>query len=279
MAKFNIDGNWYDAPTYVEARKLAAAAKGAPAMPGMPVMAQGFVRPPTVPQPTPVVPTLPVKPVARPVVKFDTSKPGANSFDMLCYRGEKNNWWSPPEERLICGMTLYQPWNLQPGINSMTALFEQLRKAITENAFGKVDGFAQFLRAQGRPYALAFARTTSGSFTSDYNYVVKVSNARTFLWGPKLTLGEQVTYDEVSKVNADYIVLNADTLEASTVLAFGHKCGTYEVTFLHDLSLANVVSVNNKLVSQLAIKNQQDLGFEEKIKMRKYLRHGTTWLG
>jgi hypothetical protein len=279
MAKFNIDGSWYEAPNYLEARKLAAAAKGSPAIPGLPKPVHGLVQQPAMAQHLAMVPKPVPKPASKPPVKFDTSKPGANSFDMLCYRGEKNNWWSPPEERLICGMTLYQPWNLQPGINSMALLFEQLRKSITENAFGKVDGYAQFLRAQGRPYALAFARTTSGSFTSDYNYVVKVSNARTFLWGPKLTLGEQVRFDEVSKVNADYIVLNADTLEASTILAFGHKCGTYEVTFLHDLSIANVVSVNGKPVSQLAIKNQQDLGFEEKVKMRKYLRHGTTWLG
>jgi hypothetical protein len=274
MAKFNIDGKWYEALSYVAARDMAAKAKGSPPLPGAPKPLASLV---------PVQPMLAAKPMPKPVVtpiiKADTSKPGEKSFDLTCYRGEKNNWWSPPEERLICGMTLYQPWNLQQGVTSMTALFEQLRKSINENCFGKVDGYAQHLRAQGRPYALATARTTSGSFTSDFNYVIRIANARTFLWGPKLTLGEKVEYDDVKKIQHDYIVLNADTLEASTILGFGHKCGTFEVTFMHDLSLANVLSVNNKPVSQLAIKNQADLGFDEKVKLRKYLRHGVNWLG
>ena len=30
--------------------------------------------------------------------------------NLTLYRGEKNNWWPAPEVRLICGMTLYDPW-------------------------------------------------------------------------------------------------------------------------------------------------------------------------
>jgi hypothetical protein len=74
-------------------------------------------------------------------------------------------------------------------------------------------------------------------------------------------------------------VLNADTIDKSSILAFGHKCGTYEVTFLHDLSLINIVSVNTTSVAQLRIKEQKDLSLEDKIKMRKYLRHSASWLG
>jgi hypothetical protein len=284
MAKFYIDGVWYEEPTYALAREKAAAARGQKKTP-FPNTAAALLATKKVggPQAVNQAPVLPVsKPVVKAPLKLDTSKPGAESFDMLCYRGEKKEWWSPPQERLICGMTLYQPWNLERGIGSMTALFEKLRKFITDNNHGNVDGFAQHLRASGRPYALATARTTKGSFSTDYNYVIKIANARTFLWGPKLTIGKQVKFDDTARITEakqDYIVLNADTLEASTVLAFGHNCGTFEVTFMHDLSLANVVSVNNKPVSQWDIKNQANLTFDEKLKLRKYLRHGTTWLG
>jgi hypothetical protein len=278
MGRFNIDGNWYDAPTYVEARKMATQAKTGTAVPkpGSPPQATKAPQP-NVPQAQ--KPVLPPRVVVRPPPTVGPSVAGEKSFEMLCYRGEKNNWWSPPEERLICGMTLYQPWNLQVGIDSMTKLWEYLRKFIQENCFGKIDAFAQYLRAQGRPFALATARTTAGSYTSDHNYVMKVANARTFLWGPKLTLGEQVVFKDTTQVTADYIVLNADTIEKSSILAFGHKCGTYEVTFLHDLGLINIVSVNKTPVAQLRIKEQKDLTLDEKVKMRKYLRHSASWLG
>jgi hypothetical protein len=276
MARFNIGGTWYDAPTYAEARKLEQQAKAGN---GVATVAKVVAPPPAQKAPPPTAPKLP-PPVAQVKPLVSASKPGTQSFDMLCYRGEKNNWWSPPEERLICGMTLYEPWNLKVGIKSMANLWDHMCKFITENCSGKVDAFAQYLRAQGRPFALATARTTSGSFTSDYNYVMKVANARTFLWGPKLTVGEQVQFKETSSVTADYIVLNADTLEESSVLAFGHKCGTYEVTFLHDLSLHNIVSVNATPVGQLRIKQQNSLSLDEKVKMRKYLRHTVSpWLG
>jgi len=296
MPTFNIGGLCYEAATSVEARKLAE--KGAPPQPSAPKPGPQQLKAPQHTQPKPLsaptvqkpavtavqnAPTLPAKPVVRaapkapPPVKVST--PGMQSFDLLCYRGEKNNWWSPPEERLICGMTLFQPWNLQVGIGSMTALWEYLRKFMQDNCFGKVDAFAQYLRAQGRPFALATARTTTGSFTSDYNYVIKVQNARTFLWGPKLTLGAQVLFKETKDVTADYSILNADTIADSTILAFGHKCGTYEVTFLHDLSIGNIETINNKPVDWKAIKSQNDLTLDEKIKLRKYLRHGTSWLG
>jgi hypothetical protein len=278
MARFNIDGSWYDAPTYVEARKLAQAKAGnaATAIPKAGPPPPAHKAPPSNPPPAQKLPP-PVAVVKPPVV---SSKPGEKSFDMLCYRGEKNNWWSPPEERLICGMTLYDPWNLKVKIKTMVDLFKHLVDFINENCNGKIDAFAQYLRAQGRPFALATARTTTGSYTSDYNYIMKVANARTFLWGPGLTVGQKVDFKNTAAVNADYIVLNADELKDSTVLGFGHKCGTYEVTFLHDLSLNNIVSVNTTAVTQLRIKQQKDLSLDDKVKMRKYLRHTTSaWLG
>ena len=279
MGRFNINGIWYDAPTYDAARKMAAQAKPGPSATTIPKAGpppQAHKAPPS--NPAPAQKLAPPVAVVRPPVT--ASKPGEKSFDMMCYRGEKNNWWSPPEERLICGMTLYDPWNLKVGIKKMEDLFAELVVYIKKHCEGKVDAFAQHLRAQGRPFALATARTTVGAYTSDYDYVMKVANARTFLWGPGLTVGPKVDFKETSAVNADYIVLNADELKDSTILGFGHKCGTYEVTFLHDLALNNIVSVNGKPVAQLRIKQQKDLSLDEKVKMRKYLRHTVSaWLG
>ena len=54
-------------------------------------------------------------------------------------------------------------------------------------------------------------------------------------------------------VTADYIVLNADTIAASTILGFGHKTGTYEVTFFHDMPIGNVAECDGKQISTYKI--------------------------
>jgi len=290
MAKFNIEGTWYDETDYKTAREKHLKAKAAGSLskpgttvaPGKPTVAQ--VKPPgPVVSNTPVKPPAPVKvptttSPAKPAVAVTTGP--ATAFDMVCYRGEKNNWWSPPEQRLIYGMTVYQPWNLEAGINSMNGLWEKLRDHMKKNGFGKPNAFAQYLRAQGRPFAVATARTESGAYTYEYNYVIKIPNARTFLWGPDLTLGPQVNFAKPdSTITADYVVLNANSIAESTVLAFGHKCGTYEVTFVHDLQIEFVASCNGKPVSELAIKQESDLSFDDKIKLRRYLRRSKSWLG
>jgi hypothetical protein len=157
----------------------------------------------------------------------------------------------------------------------MTDLWDHLVKFIFETSFGKIDGFAQHLRASGRPYALATARTGEGSFTSDYNYKIVVPGARAFRWrrsGGTLKLGPPVDFSSVTKVDDDYVLLNADTIEKSTILAFGHDCGTYEVTFMHDLPIQFVHSCNGKLIREYNIMDPKKLSFNDKINLRKYLR-------
>lgn len=276
--RFCIENVWYDAPTYAAARELHNKAKGLGGSPVKPQTPPLPFSPPAVQNQPPAF-TLPKKldpPPLPKVVKPTT--PSEQSFDLVCYRGEKKQWWSPPEDRLICGMTLYQPWNLLPGINSMKDLWEHLRKFMQQNSFGKVDAFAQYLRAQGRPFAVAAAWTETGSFTSDYNYVIKIPNARTFLWGPKLTLGAPAGYKKPSDVTADYIVLNADKIEDSTVLAFGHAAGTFEITFLHDLNINFIESCNGKPVSTMKFTSTANLSVNDKVKLSKYLRYGQNWL-
>jgi len=107
-------------------------------------------------------------------------------FEMTCYRGEKPPQ-KPPEQRLMCGMTCFRPWNVD--CKNMTQLWERLRKEINDpkNANGDIPAYTQHLRASGHGYAVATARTLDGAYEYDWNYVLRVPNVRTFLWGPGLT--------------------------------------------------------------------------------------------
>lgn len=189
----------------------------------------------------------------------------AEPFTLLCYRGEKSEWWPEPRMRLACGgMHVFEPWPGKSIADIWKKLVEEVRKEAGFTVAQRVAAYAQYLRATGRPFALASARTTSGAFEG-YSYVIEIKNARTFRWGKDYTLGPPVNFKDTNKtkytrivnqneeiwekdtIDADYIVLNADTIAASTILGFGHKTGTYEVTFLHDLPLSFVKSVNNQV--------------------------------
>lgn len=155
-------------------------------------------------------------------------------------------------------------------------LVEEVGKRPGFNVNSKVADYAQYLRAEGKPFALATARTTSGAFEG-YSYVIEIENARTFRWGKNFTLGAPANFKDTQKttytriinqnpeiftrdtIDADYIVLNADTIAESTILGFGHKTGTYEVTFLHDLPLSFIKSVNGSAPSTLGIYSKEQL--------------------
>ena len=79
-------------------------------------------------------------------------------------------------------------------------------------------------------------------------------------------------------MNADYIVLNAATIAESTILAVGHKCGTYEVTFVHDLPIKYVLRCNAEPISRLKIKDPAGLTPMEKPELTKYTRAHQPWL-
>ncbi len=94
--------------------------------------------------------------------------------NLTLYRGEKNNWWPAPEVRLICGMTLYGPWQPTEVSSLWNTLKNEVKGALGTSLEKKVAAYAQYLRATGRPFALATAWTDVGSFTSDYNYVIRI---------------------------------------------------------------------------------------------------------
>jgi hypothetical protein len=195
--------------------------------------------------------------------------------NLTLYRGEKSQWWPPPGIRLISGMTIREPWRHKTPLGLFGQLQQEVAAQLGTSLEKKVALYAQSLRAMGRPFALATAWTDVGSFTSDYNYVIKIPNAYLFYWSgtaAKPSLGDAAAITLPAQVKQDFIVLNGPTLAASTILGFGHNTGTKEITFLHDLPISFVESCNGKPRAQLELKKKTDLSFDDKIKYGKLLR-------
>jgi len=191
-------------------------------------------------------------------------------IELTLYRGEKEQWWPEPSIRLISGMTIYGRW-LPSDINS---LWEKLKQEIVEqpgqDLNQKVAAYAQYLRASGHPFALATARTLDGAYEFDYNYVISIPEAYLFYWGGTIDvpeIGEPVP-DDLEVIDADYIVLNAETIEDSTILGFGHNTLTQEVTFFHDLPINFVISCNEESINEINISTIEDLDPFGDIKMK-----------
>ncbi|MCX4635167.1 hypothetical protein OG528_28940 [Streptomyces platensis] len=197
--------------------------------------------------------------------------------NMTCFRGEKENRWGSAALRLNDGLTVRKPWTggMLPDINAQQ-VWARLMQDIKQQANDDVNAYAQYLRATGRDFALATARIFDGSFEDDFNYEMAVPSARTFLWEKKSgvwVVGSEVPWVESTKdITNHYIVLNAATPAASTVLGFGHKTGTFEVTFLTDVRTSWLEKVNKAPVSEVRVKPKKDFTAEERILMRDLVR-------
>lgn len=97
--------------------------------------------------------------------------------------------------------------------------------------------------------------------------MIEIPNVHIFYWGgtkDNLELGKQVNISSPSQVTKDFIVLNASTLTASTILGFGHNTGTKEITFFHDMPIKFISSCNNKTPAELEIKKYKTLVLKKK---------------
>jgi hypothetical protein len=168
---------------------------------------------------------------------------------MELHRGEKNTAHPAPKHRLVSGMTMWQPWVCK----STEDLWTELKKDIQKQAMGNISSYAFYLRKEGRPYALATARTSKGAFTYDYNYILKIKNVRTYYWTKDGELGKPAPFTTPEAVTEDYIVLNAETIKDSTILGFGHFTDTKEVTFFNDLPIECVISCNQVELAKLDV--------------------------
>lgn len=198
--------------------------------------------------------------------------------NMPCFRGEKRNRWGAPELRLHYGLTLRGPWlgGMLPHYD-IEQTWQELRNDMRQQAGGRVNAYGQYLRAEGRAFAIAAARTREGAFDDDYNYEFLVPDARTFLWGANDTLGAEVQWAaDPAAVRDDYVVLNADTIDASTVLAFGHKALTREVTFFSDIPTDWITRINDLGVDQWPLKPRNEWTLEERNTMRALVRPPAT---
>ncbi|WP_147397453.1 hypothetical protein [Amycolatopsis panacis] len=214
--------------------------------------------------------------------------------DLICYRGEQHNRWGLPTLRLNDGLTVRDPLpggelpKIRPADvrNSLALKIRTLIQAsrkVETGAISKKDvaDYAQALRKEGQTYAIATARDKGGAFDMAYSsfYTIVIPSARTFRWGENLTLGKEedwVTTTDV--ITEEYIVLNAPSIEKSTVLGFGHKTGTWEVTFFTDLPTNWVKKVDGKDVSEVKIKKKSAFDEEDRRLMQKLVRPRGRWV-
>lgn len=195
--------------------------------------------------------------------------------DLICYRGERKASWGAPELRLNDGLTVRKPWTggALPAVDAARVWAALVADIQTLNA-GNISAYAQTLRSEGKTYAMATARTNEGSFTSDFDYTTALPNARTFRWaGDGRNPAAEVPWVEhLGAIDDDYIVLNAATVAQSTVVGFGHKTGTHEVTFFTDIQASWVTHVNGKPSSAWATRPKKDFTMDERILMRDLVR-------
>jgi len=194
---------------------------------------------------------------------------------MMLFRGEDKRKWDKPEIRLMNGMTVYMPLKPNTVQNCWNELKTWLKKEAGDTLGGKVAALGQTLRQSGKPNALATAWTHNGSFLSDFNYVLSFPQVYLFYWGGTIDnpdIGNVCLFTQPSDVNEFFIVLDNQEISNSTILGFGHKAGTNEITFFQDLPLNSIVSCNGKLISSLVLKKQVNLDFDERIQYRKYIR-------
>jgi hypothetical protein len=180
----------------------------------------------------------------------------AGPFTMVLYRSETINHpkW---DTRVANGISVWKPWKEATGniyiptlfgalINDIKNHFTSTNPNVKKNDFDKLIGqqdfvnkvldvYARHLTTDSPKTSVAFARDPKASYDLDYDYIVHVKDVYTFSWGPNLSILKPARFSNFLAVDAHYIVLDNQSLERSTILAFGQKnakfSGFYEVDF------------------------------------------------
>jgi len=152
------------------------------------------------------------------------------------FRGEKNSSWPPPAERLIRGLTLRRD---PSGIATLwVTLQSNISKMPGSTLAMKLNAYSNHLIYNPTAESLSTAWTDTGAFTSDYNYKIIIRNAYLFHWAGTPgapNIGVSAAYTHPEDVKDNFIVLNGTSVGNSTILGFGHKAGTREITFFTHL--------------------------------------------
>jgi len=161
---------------------------------------------------------------------------------LTVYRAEKKTRQTLEERRAQGGLAIWRPSS-----STVKEAYDNMFAAITggetlgEFQFtSALKAYTQGLRASGQPDNLATARTADGAFVDDFNYTITIPGVKLFKW-TRTGIGDRIAPG--AEIKADYIVLNADTIEASTVFGIGHYTGTQEVSFYTDLPADMIESV------------------------------------
>lgn len=164
---------------------------------------------------------------------------------LTVYRAEKSERVSLEKRRQQGGLEVWCPstQSVQEAYNRMFKLISK-GEILRESEFNAaLSAYAQTLRAQGQPDNLATARTIEGAFNDDYNYTIKIPGVRLFKWTPT-GIGERIAPGK--EIKQHYIVLNADTIENSTIFGIGHITGTQEVSFYSKIPGDMIESVQER---------------------------------
>ncbi len=193
--------------------------------------------------------------------------------NFVCHRGENPNSWFGPELRLIHGLTVRSPFRgVRPSNKfNIKTVWDSIKADVKLRGQENVDMYTQTLRQAGQPAALAFSRVYNLAYTQYTTYTISIPNARTFRFAKPTKdkvvpeIGEEVDWvTDHTEVEDHYVVLNAGSLEESTVFGLGHNSNGHEVTFFTDLPSAWVTRINNQ-VKNVQVKSLNDLDIDTKI--------------
>ncbi len=154
--------------------------------------------------------------------------------ELIVYRAEKAERNTLDERRSQGGLEIWRPSSssIEEAFQKMFALITNGQTLGEFQFTSALNTYAQRLRAEGQPDNLATARTVEGAYTDNFNYTIKIPGVRLFKWASD-GVGELIPPG--AEIKKHYIVLNADTIENSTIFGIGHVTGTQEVSFYSNI--------------------------------------------
>jgi hypothetical protein len=166
---------------------------------------------------------------------------------LVVYRGEHEYKKDISlEARLKDGLIPYKERE-----KSLVEIYNEIRSEIKlaggSTIEGKINQYSQNLIGEGKPGNLATAWKLSGAYQYHYFYTIEIANIYFFKWSlgtNEVIKGDRLELNGPDDAKKPFMVLNAETVDASTIFAFGHIRDTKEITFFHGLPIECIRSVS-----------------------------------